>query len=328
MRIRIVGGGAVGLLLAGCLARSGAAPELVVRTDDQRNALDRQGLAVRTQEGARFVEKVDAVAFRDWTLGDPDEPAADWIFLTVKQETVTDAFAEAVASRLGSRGRVLCFQNGLGHEEVLLRHIPASRLFVAVTTEGARKHSPREVSHTGSGITFVGPTTGLRPDGDGGPDPDHETARLAARMTQAGFRTETEKNMRSRVWGKLIVNAVINPLTALMDIPNGGLPVPGHRMELMKAVYAEACEIARACGVALPSGLWETVLDVCRSTAGNRSSMLQDFDRKRHTEIDWILGSLIRQAEIGELGAPTLRTVYHLVKAREENWGGIPVART
>lgn len=125
------------------------------------------------------------------------------------------------------------------------------------------------------------------------------------------------KNMEIRIWSKLVINAVINPLTAILRVKNGELLESAWTRELMLDLYREACLVAEAKDIQLPDDLWQTILTVCEATSRNHSSMLQDIEQSRTTEIDRINGSLLQMAEELNLDLPAHRTVYRLVKALE-----------
>jgi 2-dehydropantoate 2-reductase len=125
--------------------------------------------------------------------------------------------------------------------------------------------------------------------------------------------------MNSLIWGKLVVNAAINPLTALLGVPNGKLLHLHAARILMTNTAHEVAAVAAAMGMHLPfEDPVAQVEEVARKTATNRSSMLQDIQRDAPTEIDAICGAIIKTGI--ELGVPTPvnDTLYHLVKALVE----------
>lgn len=187
-------------------------------------------------------------------------------------------------------------------------------VFAAVTTEGALKPAGNEVVHTGVGATWIG---AVHSEGEGGMAQDEAQKKLAELLNLAGFDTFLSKDITSRVWQKLIMNSAINPLTAILQVHNGELLKRREALQLMRALYDEAAATAAKLGLAVDPDLWEQLLDVCRKTAGNRSSMLQDVLAGRTTEIDYITGGIIREAERAGLAVPSHHTVYLLVKAME-----------
>lgn len=308
------------------LAEAGAELELAVRRLSQKERLISAGVSL-IEACSASEEGADAapihLAFPKITLMDEDrrmeesrnreqQGSMHWIVLAVKQSAITRDFAEAIRRRMGADSWVVCLQNGIGHVETLTEYIPAERIMLAVTTEGASKRSETEAAHTGRGTTWIG----------GASSSDNEEAAAAqkkwvALLNVAGFQAFLSKNMTSRVWQKLLVNAVINPLTAILQVTNGELPGLPQAQQLMRALFDEGTALAAALRIELDPDLWEQLLDVCRRTAANRSSMLQDVLAGRPTEIDAINGGLLKQAGAIGLAMPSNQAVYQLVKALE-----------
>lgn len=313
MRIDCIGGGSVGLLLAGRLALAGCEVTLVTRTAEQAGRIREAGLTVLDANGAP-VGQANVRCLEGDRYPDRPGDAPDWILLAVKQKDIDEALLQMLKDRADPAALICCFQNGIGHLEKLLPAVGPGRLYAAVTTEGARRTGLGEVRHTGRGHTYIGAADKLfRPEEAAGGLP-----RFVEMLAQAGFSAEMSNTIENEIWNKLIINAVINPLTAILQVPNGKILESAAALPLMKDLFAEAEDLARVLGIAVAEDLWERLSAVCRATALNRSSMLQDLEAGRRTELEWLNGSLLRQAaRIGE-ELPVHETVYRLVKAREE----------
>ncbi|MFH5182809.1 ketopantoate reductase family protein [Paenibacillus sp. TAB 01] len=241
---------------------------------------------------------------------------ADGVLLTVKQTSITEALAGWIGRRLGAGVPLVCYQNGIGHTDLLARYVPVSSLLAAVTTEGALRHSMRHVEHTGRGTTWIGQLESENVD---------ETSilfqkKLQNQLKQAGFDVSLSNQITSKVWNKLLINAVINPLTAVLQVSNGTLPELPAALPLMRSLYEEGSSLAEALGIPLAPDLWEQLLAVCRLTANNRSSMLQDVQSRRRTELDAITGGLLKKADEAGMQLHAHRTVYALVRSIEQQW--------
>ena len=119
---------------------------------------------------------------------------------------------------------------------------------------------------------------------------------------------------QSLIWGKLVINAAINPLTALLRIPNGELLSRPNARKMMASLARETAEVATAEHVHLPfSNPVNAAEDVARKTATNHSSMFQDVRRGAPTEIDAICGAVTRRAEFHGIAAPYNRACWRLV---------------
>jgi 2-dehydropantoate 2-reductase len=135
-------------------------------------------------------------------------------------------------------------------------------------------------------------------------------------LHRAKFKIKTVADLNALVWGKLAINAAINPLSALLRIPNGELLERPTARELMAEAARETARVAAAQGIRLPfddpAAAAETV---AARTASNRSSMLQDIRRGAPTEIDAINGAIVQAGQQVHVAAPTNRVLWQLVKA-------------
>ena len=174
------------------------------------------------------------------------------------------------------------------------RRSAAERAAVGVNYTGATLLGPGETRHTAQLTNLIGTRPAIVA----------KVAALVDIMTAVGLDTRATDAIEGEVWGKAIVNAAINPLTALWRVPNGELLATDERRALLRALVDEAAAVARARGVALPLAdpLAHTE-KICRVSAPNHSSMLQDVERGRPTEIDSINGVIA--AEGRRLGVPT-----------------------
>lgn len=304
MRAAVIGAGSIGLLLAARLADAGADIALVCRTEEQKAIIAAEGIRIRSGDGPAASVRPAAV-FR-W--GEAMEPPPDWALLAVKQTHWDAGLLDGLVRLAASGVRLAAFQNGLGHAEKLTEAgVPPEMLYLAVTTEGARREGPNLVAHTGRGRTWIGP---VRRDG-----PTEALNPLLGLLAASGFEAEAETDIERRIWHKLLVNAAINPLAAVFGVRNGELVEIERCRRVMRAALLEALAVARAAGMAPEGDAWAEVLDVCRKTARNDASMLQDVRAGRETEIESITGALIREAARRGVPVPVNEALYRLVAA-------------
>eukprot|EP01122_Echinamoeba_exundans_P001570 TRINITY_DN1159_c0_g1_i1.p2 TRINITY_DN1159_c0_g1~~TRINITY_DN1159_c0_g1_i1.p2 ORF type:complete len:687 (-),score=82.52 TRINITY_DN1159_c0_g1_i1:172-2232(-) len=309
-RIAVIGGGAMGSLFAGRLALRNQNDVWIVSSwRDHVRAINSDGLELRSPLPA------DQPSQRIRTLRATDSPSevvqsfggpADLALVMVKSGQ-TDVAALKAAEILGATQSsfALTLQNGLGNAEILASRLGAHRVLQGITSHGAMMISAGIVEHTGSGFLTLANPSGIHL-GTNHPSPeDALKAMLAATdstanlLTDAGFKVDrAPTNMESLVWGKLVVNSVINPLTALMGVKNGELLRHPEALYIIHKAVDEACRVARARGVELPwSDPFETVVEVIRQTSQNKSSMLQDVLRGQDTEIEAINGAIVQEAK-------------------------------
>lgn len=313
MNIVIFGTGAMGCLFAGLLAgeahRSGAAIAMVGHWAAQLSVLQRRGLELIHLDGRRTRHRLLVAGAIDRL------PAADLALVLVKSYQ-TAAVAPDVAAVLKPHGVCLTLQNGLGNREILARAAGPACTAIGTTAQAAMLVAPGVVQHTGSGHTVIGALPGFSTQLD-------EFVRLCR---LAGIEAGVASDIEVRVWTKLAVNSAINPLSALLGLRNGELLQHAVLLELMRAVVDEVVRIAAARQVPLHAAeVFARVLEVCRVTAANRSSMLQDISSGRPTEIDAICGQVVRCGRACGLPAPLNRRLVEMVKKRA-NGGPVTIA--
>jgi 2-dehydropantoate 2-reductase len=205
----------------------------------------------------------------------------------------------------------LTLQNGLGNEEVICKKVDRKKVMLGITGHGATLLGPGHIRHAGWGKTFIG-------------ELDHritDRANGIARMfCDAEIETEVSSNIHDQVWGKLLVNVGINALTALTGFKNGQLLDYPETETLMEKLVFEAAEVARRKGVHIEENPIDKVRKAVEATRENRSSMGQDFDHRRKTEIDAINGAVVKEAQPLGIPVPFNQAVTDLVKAIEKSF--------
>jgi 2-dehydropantoate 2-reductase len=211
---------------------------------------------------------------------------------------------------LAEDGLAVTLQNGLGNYETLTRSLGLDRVALGTTTTGATLLAPGLARAGGEGVISIQRNQALGGFLSESKDP------LEAGLRSAGFNVQMVENAQSLIWGKLIINAAINPLTALLRVTNGQLLENPSARELMETLAKEVTQVANAENVSLPfPDAVAAVEDVARKTAQNHSSMLQDVLRNARTEIDAINGAVVQAAQRHGLDVPVNWMCWKLVKA-------------
>ncbi|ODR79813.1 2-dehydropantoate 2-reductase [Haladaptatus sp. W1] len=297
MNFVVFGAGSLGTLVGGLLAREHAVT--LVARDPHATAVRESGLSV----AGEFDFLVGADATTDGT-----DRRADCAIVTVK------AFHTETAARelaTGEFDAVLSLQNGMGNEDLLAAHLDCPVL-AGTATYGAVLTEPGRVECTGIGEVVLGARDG------GQSDP---ADRIGTAFSVAGIETTVADDMPRRLWEKLAVNAGINPTTALAQVENGALR-SGDAEGIAATAARETAAVGRAEGVELPDeDAVAAVRTVAEATAANTSSMRQDVEAGRRTEIDAINGYVVARGEKRDIDTPVNRTLAGLVKAWERENG-------
>lgn len=301
MKTAVIGSGAIGSLVAAYL--STRLPEIVLYERPGRRAeqLTREGLRVTGLRGDFHLRphlRVDGLA---------DTPF-DLVFVCVKAHQTLQA-AEDHHSLIGPRTLVVSLQNGIGNIETLAECWPQACHCAATTTLGAYLDESGQVHHVGEGDTFLGAL--------------HKTdearaAEWVTRLSSELLPVVLEPDITRLLFVKLAVNCVINPLTALLDQPNGLVARDADLSRLAGEIVEELVTVAAAGGVELCAReLLARALEVSRRTARNRSSMLNDVRRGLRTEIEAINGAVVRLGAAAGIPTPVNLTLTCLIRSLE-----------
>jgi 2-dehydropantoate 2-reductase len=303
LKIAIIGGGSLGLMWTARIQLAGCQPTLIVRTREQAQLIVHQGMKYTEGEVTHMLSPIV------FPFGEIGELSYDVLILAVKQTQMQSIFP--LLQRINTpHPFLITLQNGLGHVEHLKGAYPPNRILIGVTTEGAYRHSPNHVERTGFGTTWIG-QAGLS-------IPTSSIQAIQEELQYKGFQVEWDGNINERLWRKCVINCVINPLTAIMNIRNGQLLASEHLRRIMKQLFNETIAVAELEGYKFDEKLWQEIESVCRSTSQNRSSMLQDLLAKQPTEIQYINGYVIRRGKQHGLPTPTHELVVELIQAKEE----------
>ena len=227
------------------------------------------------------------------------EPAVDVAIICTKTFGTAWA-AEQAAKILSPRGVALTIQNGLGNEETIAERVGAERAAAGVIYVGASLRPDGSLFATGPGRIELGT--------------DPRLDALAAALAAGGMTVTRVADPRLAVWKKVLVNAAMNPTTAVFRITNGELVAHPAGAPLADGIAREVARVATACGAAIAEedgvAAWR---QIAATLGANRSSMLQDVEADRLTEVESINGAVARSGERVGIDAPLNRAFALLV---------------
>ena len=292
-RWHVLGVGAVGGLFACRLQSGGADVTLLAREDDQPT----RELILKSDEVHRFL-------FPQQNLASGQQPFEHLLICT--KAWAVEAAVQAIAPRLTAQSVVVLLCNGMGLAEIVAPLIGEAQLVLGSTTSGCRRSAEKELILSGKGSTQLGAL-------------DHSAEPPSwLRCWQQGVPNLTwETDIRSVLLTKVSVNAVINPLTAIHQVCNGDLLQP-PLWEKTQALIAEVQLLLRSAhALDIAAGLPERVRAVCESTSTNHSSMRVDFERGARTEVDAIVGWLLRDLTPNPPETPSLSALFEEVRQQD-----------
>jgi len=303
MKIAIIGAGAMGSLFGGLLVEAGHSVKLFDIWAEHVRAINDKGLKIERDGNTRTV-KVRAFTNKE------DMGFSDLVIVFVKSNHTGNA-AETAKDILSEKGFMLTLQNGMGNADIIAGIIAPERVIAGTTSHGATLLSPGRIRHAGAGPTVIGLW-------DGG---DHSGVKpVAEALTRAGIATDCNTQIRQVVWEKLLVNVGINAITALTGIKNGQILDLAITRKLSEDAVTEAMGVANALGIEVRKDAVAHVLAIAKATAANRSSMGQDVDNRRVTEIDAINGAVVKMAAEAGVPTPVNSTLTALVQTLQAHY--------
>lgn len=300
MKIAVIGAGAMGCLYG---AKLSAVPSnevyLIDVWKEHIGAVNRDGLEMEENGELLRYDRLKGVMSAEYA------GPCDLAIIFVKS-TLTGAAVKGNKAAFGPDTVALTLQNGLGNIDLIRAEVGDDNVIAGTTAHGATMLGPGRMRHAGSGKTIIGELSGIR---------SARLSKIARTFQEAGIETELSDNVLGLVWDKLMVNVGINALTGITKLHNGELLDHPEIEELLEAAVREAHTVAKAKGIRLsyddPVGHTK---DVCRATATNKSSMLQDILNHKQTEIDMINGAIVREGAAAGIDAPVNLALTNLIK--------------
>jgi 2-dehydropantoate 2-reductase len=304
MKIVMLGAGAMGSLFGAMLSRSANQDVWLLDIwEEHIRRVKSHGLVVESEE-QETVFKVRATT-------NPEEVGiADLIVVFVKAYLTSDA-VEFGLPMVGPETLFLSLQNGLGNIESIKSVISDAPVVAGVTSQGSTMLGPGRIRHGGRGPTIIGQI-------DSGITPRVEF--IASVLNDSGIPTEVSDRIEGLIWEKLLINVGINAVTAITGLRNGELLNFEETGALMKMAVDEAEQVALKKGILVKSNPVQRVFDVCQATARNRSSMGQDIDNRRRTEVDFINGAIVREGNALGIPTPVNTALTLLIKTIEAGY--------
>ena len=310
-RVCVIGAGTIGSLFAGHLAGVCEVSVLTRRADHA---------AMLCEHGLRVSGKHELHAELFATVDPARLPPFDIGIVACKA-----LHLELIASRLegvAPAAAMMTVQNGLGAEAILARHGDWP-IISAVTFMSGIRHSDVHVEYELDTATWMGPWAPTA-------TPYELVSSFASLLISAGLQAQALPDLLPAQWSKLIFNSAINSVAAMTGLPHVALFAAeqefGDLGRLVHGLIDEGVAVAAAAGVVLHDDPWEmNLLAVARGETGHgeyahRPSMLEDVIAHRPTEVDFITGALVREAQRVGVPVPLSTAMYRLVRARESSW--------
>lgn len=296
-RIGIIGAGAMGTLFGFHLAAH-CDVTLLDSNAGLLGEIKRHGLSVN-----------DAKSRHVKIAGSPrDLFSATALFLFVKAVDTLRAL-RPFAGELNPTTPIVSLQNGVGNEDAIKTALGgAVPVVLGITTESSLTLAPGRVRSSEEGHTILG-SAGAS---------ETTSKNVAKLLSESGLRTSVVYDIRPHLWGKLVANAAINAVSALLDCQAGAIQKDPNAARLCEALAEEAAAVAAGLKINLPfASPWQYVTEVIAIGADSKSSMAFDLESGHPSEIDHINGAVLAAGRRVGVPTPYNDAMVRLIRARE-----------
>lgn len=261
-------------MFAGYLAKK-LKVAIITINDEISKLFNKLGLTIIEKDGKALKVKPRAIPFSQI-----EDANSNYSILAVKAYHV-----ENIAKALAKKKRnfvLLTLQNGFRIKERILNHYP--KVVTGLTYQASTFIEFGKVIHAANGPTLI---------------EDCEYGREFEKMLNlCGLSAKIVSDINYEVWRKLVVNCAINPLSCITGLKNGELIKNELISNVMKKVIGEAINVANSLGININyDEMVNYTWHVAEVTSNNKSSMLQDVEKGRTTEIDFINGEIVNMGK-------------------------------
>ena len=226
--------------------------------------------------------------------------------------------ARQLAPHVRSDALIVSLQNGVDNVE-RIRAAAALDPIAAVVYVASSMPAPGHVKHAGRGDLVIGDLPGRS-----GPPRDEAVSRVSNWFETAGVPCRISRHIDADLWTKLIVNAALNAISAVVQVPYGRIVETPESRETVRRLVNECVAVARADGVPMPDvDFVEMVLRFAQDNGHVYSSTARDLARGTRTEIDALNGFVVRRGASSEVPTPANQSLVALVKLREAQFNDV-----
>ena len=304
LNVTILGAGAMGCLYAAYLARN---PEirlqLLDHNPDKVAEIEKDGLVM--EENGRLI-RIPVHAAQSGIGGE----AADVLIVFVKAHQTYSAI-RSNRFLIGENTTVVSLQNGMGNYIEINKFVPLDRIVIGTSNHNSTLRGYGKFLHAADGKTIIGAFDPANP----------RVEQVRGIFNGTGLDISVSPDVRRLIWRKLLINMAINPLTMLMEVRNGFLQADRPSWDCVSTIVREGIAVAKADGVEFDEAeILELIRMICLVTRSGCSSMFQDRMHKRHTEIDFINGTVVKLARKYRIPVPYNTLLVNMVHGVENSF--------
>ena len=299
-RVAILGGGAMGAFLASRFFDADSFSTEMIARGRYNDRLRSRGLVVNGKQYSMPVVH-------------PDEATvpADLIVVALKHHHLKDAVHD-LKKLVGSATIIISVMNGLDSEDYIGSIYGMDKVLYTISVGIDAVREGNQITYTKPGVLYFGELRNTRPS--------QRVLRVQEAFDRAEIPYETPEDMNRMLWWKLMVNAGINQASAVMGAPYGVFQSSQDAQGLMEALMREVIELAKVVGVHLKDQDLDQWYGFLNSLSPQgKSSMLQDIEIGRKTEVEIFSGKIVELSSVHGVPTPVNRTVMQIIKVLEQH---------
>ena len=233
---------------------------------------------------------------------------ADLIIISVKYHDLKVAIKQ-LDGLVGENTIIISLLNGIDSEEIIAKQFGYDRILHAFIYNIDAMKTQNVIIHSEKGIIVFGEKGGKVTD---------RINRLRVILTEAEINHEVSNNIIKNIWWKYMVNIGINQATAILGAPNKAFQKISYVQELVKAAMIEAVEISKSLNINLSEEDIDKAFNMLMNLSPDgKTSMLQDVEAKRKTEVEMLSGKLCLLGKQLNISTPVNNLFFNLIKSIE-----------
>jgi 2-dehydropantoate 2-reductase len=300
--VAIIGAGAVGGAYGAMLYDADPGCVSFVARGDRLRRLKNRGLLVNGKP--YMIHAIDA---------SDASPPADLLIVALKHHQLEEALSE-MRQRIGEETAILSLMNGVQSEEQIGGVYGADKVLPAVVVGIDAVRDDNSITYTRRGKIYFG-EAGNRP-------PGARVRRVQALFDRAGIPHETPRDMTRILWWKFMINVGVNQVSAALRAPYAAFQAPGETRELMESAMREVVLLASKLHISLTEAdvtEWYAVLRGLNPEG--KTSMLQDVEGGRKTEVEMFAGKVIELGRRFGVATPVNERLFDMIRKIEGSYG-------
>ncbi len=301
MKVTMMGAGAMGGMVGARLAAAGNDVWLVDTWPEHVKKMKEDGLILDTREGTQVLKVKATTNVQDVY----DKDGFMELVIIFVNTNFTDQITRDAKVIIGPDTYVLTVQNGVGNADIIAKYVPKDHVIMGTTLAAGVVEGPGHVRDSGTNnytqiMPMEGPVTPM-------------VEKICATLSEAGLQTEATPEAETAIWRKLCVNCCTCGIGMITRLTCGQVCEAPHGEYLVKHIIKEVCEVANAKGLKLD---YETEMNhffEVYTPSTHYSSMNQNAKKHMKTEVETIMGAVVREGDRLGIPVPYNTTIYHLV---------------